>query len=237
MRPPNEYPPHTELSRQAVHMLVAVFALLLRWLSYPQALACAVAAIVFNAFILPRLPGGKRYLFRAEERERGFSRGILTYPISVFLLILIFPVPVAAAMWGALSFGDGLATLVGTRAGTRAGSRAGTGAGARAGGGPLPWNPKKTAAGLIAFVLGATPSVAFLYWWTLPNAGSSPPWWRSAAAQAMFNSPQVAGILAASLVAAAACAFLESLDTRIDDNLLAPLGGAIFMTGLIYALS
>jgi dolichol kinase len=209
---------HTEISRQVVHMLVALFAVLLRWLSYPQALACAVAAIVFNAFILPRLPGGKQYLYRADERERGFSRGILAYPVSVFLLILIFPVPIAAAMWGVLSFGDGLATLVGSRAT----------------GGSLPWNAKKTVAGLLAFVLGATPSAALLFWWALPNINASPPWWRLAAVQDKFSSLGVGEILILSFASAIVCAFLESLETRIDDNLLAPLGGAILMTGLIY---
>jgi dolichol kinase len=209
---------HTEISRQVVHMLVASFAVLLRWLSYPQALACAVAAIVFNVFILPRLPGGKRYLYRADEREHGFSRGIIAYPISVFLLILLFPVPIAAAMWGVLSFGDGLATLVGSRATGRS----------------LPWNPQKTAAGLAAFVLGALPSAAFLFWWTLSNADASPPWWRSAIVQAKFSSVGAVDIVVVSVVCAVVCAFLESLETRIDDNLLAPLGGAILMMGLIY---
>lgn len=199
-------------------MLVALLSVLLRWLSYPQALACAVAAIVFNVFILPRLPGGKQYLYRADERERGFSRGILAYPVSLFLLILLFPLPVAAAMWGVLSFGDGLATLVGSRAS----------------GGPLPWNPKKTVAGLLAFVLGAIPSAALLFWWTLPNVNSSPPWWRGATVQAKFSLLGVGEIFILSLGTAIVCAFLESLETKIDDNLLAPLGGAILMSGLIY---
>ena len=102
-----------ELSRQSVHMMVGAFTLLLRWLSYPQALACAACAIIFNVFILPRLPGSKSHLYRMDERERGFSMGILMYPVSVFLLIFSFPVPVAAAMWGDLSFGDGMATILG----------------------------------------------------------------------------------------------------------------------------
>jgi dolichol kinase len=218
MRSSGENPLKTEISRQVVHMLVALFAILLRWLSYPQALACAVAAIVFNVFILPRLPGGKQRLYRADERERGFSMGILAYPVSVFLLILLFPIPVAAAMWGVLSFGDGPATLVGSLAT----------------GGSLPWNSKKTVSGFVAFVLGALPSAAFLFWWTLPNIGSSPPWWRAAASQAKFSSLGSGEILILSFVVAIVCAFLESLETKIDDNLLAPLGGAILMTGLIY---
>lgn len=199
-------------------MLVALFALLLRWLSYPQALACALAAIVFNALVLPRLPGGKQYLYREEERARGFSRGILAYPIAVFTLIFLFPVPVAAAMWGVLSFGDGLATLVGSRPGGRS----------------LPWNAKKTREGMLGFVVGAVPAAAFLYWWTLPNVGSSPLWWRAESAQAAFGSLSLGRIAILSMATAGVCAFLESLDTKLDDNLLAPLGGAIFLTVMIY---
>jgi dolichol kinase len=209
----------SEISRQAVHMLVALFALLLRWLSYPQALACAVAAIVFNVFILPRLPGSRERLYRAGERESGFSVGILMYPVSVFILILAFPVPVAAAMWGVLSFGDGMATIVGSRVGNRR----------------LPWNRKKTLEGLLAFVLGGLPAAVFLYWWTLPNVASSPPWWRSSAANTLFGALGVGQITAVSLVTVIVCAFLETLETRLDDNLVAPLGGACVMVGLIYA--
>ena len=88
-----------ETTRQAIHMLVALLAFSLRWLSYPQALALAGALVFFNAFILPRLPGGLRLLYRPEERRRMLPRGIMAYPASVFLLILLFPAPIAAAMW------------------------------------------------------------------------------------------------------------------------------------------
>ena len=220
MQPASENSPRTELSRQAVHMLVATFALSLRWLDYPQALACAAGLIVFNVFILPRLPGSRRHLYRPEERESGFSRGILTYPISVFILIFAFPTPVAAAMWGLLSLGDGAATL----------------AGARAGGRPLPWNRKKSFAGLLACVLAGAPSAALLYLWALPNVASSPPWWRSPAAQDLFGSPGIGAVVAVSLLASLAGAILESLDTPLDDNLLAPLGAACAMAGLAHIL-
>ena len=210
-----------ETRRQAVHMMVGLFALLLRWLNYPQALACAVAAIVFNAFILPRLPGSTQSLYRAEERERGFSRGILMYPVAVFLLILVFPVSVAGAMWGMLSFGDGLATLAGSRANSRR----------------LPWNRNKSFEGLFAFVIGAAPSAAFLYWWTLPNVASSPMWWKSSRMLSLFGSPGIGRIALICLAVAVVCAFLESLETWLDDNLLVPLGGACVMAGLVYAFA
>ncbi len=220
VEPHRDNGPGIEASRQTVHMLVGTFALLLRWLSYPQALACAAGAIVFNSFILPRLPGSKQRLYRMAEREHGLSAGIFMYPISVFILILVFPVSVAAAMWGVLSFGDAFATLVGSRAGkTR-----------------LPWSKQKSVEGMVAFVLAAFPAAAFLYWWTLPNLAASPPWWRAAQPQEVFASPGVGMILAVSLASAIACAFLETLETPLDDNLVTPLGGACLMTGALYVL-
>lgn len=199
-------------------MLVGALALLLRWLSYPQALTLAAGLTVFNLFLLPNLPGAKRYLYRADERARDFSAGILLYPVSVFLLILAFPMPVAAAMWGALAFGDGMASAVGTRAGGRR----------------LPWNRRKSLAGLLAFALTAVPTVAFLYWWTVPNLSSSPPWWRSERSLSLFGSPAPGTIVLVSLVTGVVCAFLETLRLRIDDNIVAPLGGACVMVGLVY---
>jgi dolichol kinase len=199
-------------------MLVGACALLLRWLSYPQALGCAGAAVAFNTFILPRLPGSKEHLYRTGEHDHGLSAGIFMYPIAVLLLILIFPVPVAASMWGVLSFGDALATLVGSRCGRRR----------------LPWSAAKTAEGMGAFVLAGLPASVFLYWWTIPNLEASPPWWRSAAALEAFASPGMAGIVVVSFVCVAVCAFLETLETRLDDNLVTPLGGACIMTGMFH---
>ena len=220
MHPVSADKQHVETTRQIVHMLVALLALLLRWLTYPQALALALALVFFNAFLLPRLPGSMRFLYRTDERASGFSKGILAYPISVFLLILIFPVPVAAAMWAMLSLGDGAATLVGSRLGRV----------------PLPWNPKKTFEGLLAFVMFALPAIMFFYIWTAVNMGSSPPWWRSEEAVAVFGALSPSWVWAFAMITSIACAFLESLDTKIDDNLLAPLGGAILLTALIHAI-
>lgn len=199
-------------------MLVGALALLLRWLTYPQALSCAAGLVAFNVLLLPRLPGSKRFLYRADERERGYSAGILLYPVSVFLLILLFPLPVAASMWGMLSVGDGMATLVGSRVGKR----------------PLPWNPGKTLEGLLGFMAGSAPAAAFLFWWTVPNAGSSPAWWSSLLD--VFQSLNVTGILFITMIASVVSAFIETFKLPVDDNITAPLGGACVMTGMLYAL-
>jgi uncharacterized protein (TIGR00297 family) len=141
------------VARKVVHMAVGGIAFLLRYLGPLWAAACALAAVVFNLLLLPRL-GGKR-LWREAETARGTSWGIILYPVAVLLLILVFHrrLEVAAAVWGVLAFGDGMASLCGMAFGRR----------------KLPWNPKKSWAGSFAYVLFGTAGAAGLLLWTAPG--------------------------------------------------------------------
>jgi uncharacterized protein (TIGR00297 family) len=135
-----------ELARKALHIGTALFALLLPSLSWGAALAAAGVACLFNIFVLPRVAP---YFLRKEEGERRFSVGITLYPLVVFALLLLFRgnLPVAAAGWGYLAFGDGFATLVGM-----------------AMGGPrLPWNARKTLSGLVGYVVFGFLGASFLF--------------------------------------------------------------------------
>ncbi len=127
----------TEARRKAVHVGMASFALLLRWLDVRGAALCALGAFAFNLLVLPRLGG--RSLFREGDRARGYPVGILLYPLVVLALVLLFPrrLDLAAAGWGFLAFGDGFATLVGASLGGRR----------------LPWNPRKSWSGLLGYVV------------------------------------------------------------------------------------
>ena len=141
---------HSERARQGVHIGSAAFALLLRLLSWPQAAALAIVALLFNTVVLPRVGG--RTLYRPVDAARGFPLGILLYPLSVLLLILAFRerLDLVAAAWGVLALGDGSATLAGRSLRSA----------------PLPWNRDKSIAGSVAFVLfGAFGGIA-LAWWT-----------------------------------------------------------------------
>jgi uncharacterized protein (TIGR00297 family) len=160
--PPDARLGRGELLRKSVHIAVGSFALLLRDLTWPQAALMAVAACVFNWQVLPRLGGRK--LWRDAEHGAGYPLGILLYPLSVLALILVLrhDLWMAAAIWGVLAWGDGMASLVGMGAG-----------------GPrLPWNPRKGWAGLVAFVLFGTVASALLIAWTLhmPLRAWASPW-------------------------------------------------------------
>ena len=146
-----------ELGRKAVHMAVGGFAFAVRPLGAPLAAVAALAAILFNAFLLPRIGG--RNLWREGEARSGFALGIVLYPVAVLLLILIFArhLEVAAATWGILAFGDGMASIVGMAVGRR----------------KLPWNPAKSWAGSSAFLLFGGLAAAILLLWSAPGQYSA----------------------------------------------------------------
>ena len=120
-----------EWKRKAVHAGMGLFALLLRWLTWPEAAACALAALLFNLYAMPRIGRG---IYRDPSRPR--DTGIVAYAAAVLGLILLFrhDLPVAAALWAMLAFGDPAATI----------------AGKTLGGPALPWNPEKTWTGFLA---------------------------------------------------------------------------------------
>lgn len=138
---------YSETRRQVLHVAMAVFALLLRYLTWEQAAGMAVAALAFNAFLLARVAPG---IIRETDR-RGARAGVVYYPLAVLLLILVFRtrLDIVAAAWGVMAFGDGFATLAG-----------------RALGGPrVPWHPDKHLSGLAAFIVaGAIGGVALGAW-------------------------------------------------------------------------
>ncbi len=142
-----------EWKRKVVHIAVGGFALALRFLTPFQAALMAIAAFVFNWQVLPRI-GGKS-MWRQNELAQGRARGILIYPLSVLSLILVFHdrLWMAAAIWGLLALGDGMASIIG-----------------QALRGPkLPWNDDKGWLGLIAFVLFGTLGAFGLAMWTKPD--------------------------------------------------------------------
>lgn len=189
----------SESRRQAVHISMLGFALLLRYLAAWQAAGLAAAAFLFNRFLLPGL-GGRR-IARAEAR--GWDAGLLAYPISVLLLILIFSqyMHIVAAAWAIMAMGDGFATLFGKIYGRR----------------PLPWNRDKSWVGLFSFLLFGGLGAAAMTWWVV--------WGRPL--------PAAPGLLlAAPLAAALAGAFIESAPLRLNDNFTVPLGSAFFLYSL-----
>jgi uncharacterized protein (TIGR00297 family) len=193
---------HSEVARQLVHISMGGFALVLRWITWSQALALAGGALIFNLFVLPHLAA---QLYRPGDRARNLH-GIVYYPLSVVILLLLFPrrLDIVAAAWGMLAAGDGIATL----------------AGRAIGGARWAWNPDKTVAGTLAFIVAGTAAGVGLALWCRPVA-------LVPTAFAFFAVP----------VAAVAAAFVETIPIKLDDNLSVALsaGSTLWLGALVVA--
>jgi uncharacterized protein (TIGR00297 family) len=183
-----------ETKRQLVHIATGAFALLLRWITPTEAMVVAAAALVFNVYALPRIAAP---LFRRRERHRHVDPGIVFYPASMLLLILLFPdrLDIVAASWGIMAAGEGMATIVGRHVSSPV----------------IPWNRRRTVAGSAAFVVFGGAAGAFLCGWcahrVIPPAY---PWFS----------------VWMPIVAAVAAAAAETLPIRLDDNISVPVVSA-----------
>ena len=187
--------PYSETMRQWVHIGFGAVALLLPFLHWYQATILAACAIAFNISLLRKIAGGR--LHRPVELAHAMPVGLVLYPTSILILLLMLParVDIVAAAWGILAAGDGAATLVGRRYGSRR----------------WPWNRGKSVAGSAALVIAGGAAGAFLCWWCRPVIIPPPYLWFS------IGAP-----IAAALVAAA----VETVPIRLDDNLSVPLTAA-----------
>ena len=193
--------PHAERDRKVVHIAMGGFAFALRWFTWWEAALLASAAVLFNLFVLHRLAV---HLYRPGELTGSARSGIVLYPMSVLVLVLLFPtrLDIAGAAWAILAVGDGMATVVGT--GIRSGR--------------IPWNREKSIAGTLALFMSGALAGTFVAWWCRPNVTPTPELWFS-----------IAGPIVAALVAA----LVETIPSRLDDNISVPASAA----GVLWALT
>jgi uncharacterized protein (TIGR00297 family) len=197
-----------ETKRQTLHVSMLAFALLLRVLPLWGALLCATVAFLHNLYVLPRT--GRAKFYRPEDEARGYPLGILIYPVTVFLLILLFGshMPIAGAAWAILAFGDGFATIVGRAIGRH----------------KLPWCPDKSWEGSAAYVaFGGGAAVLVALW-----VGSPALDWLVATRHG-FGATSLAWLVLVCAAGAVTAALVETLPLGIDDNLSAPLVAGFVM--------
>lgn len=202
---------HSPLLRNAVHASAFFLCIIpLGALADPRTKTSCGATVVigtllfiaaFNVLVLPRLESGRR-IRRPGESVFG---GILLYPLTLALCFAVYPAFAAMAAWAAMAGGDAAASCAG-----RIFPRP-----------RLPWNPNKSWAGLLAFVLCALPCCLLALWWCPCPLFLT----------RMLN-PETPFVWTLAVLAAFAGAILESLPRPFDDNVRVPLG-----VGLILAVS
>jgi len=144
-------------TRKIVHISMLFFALLLPFLTWGEAAGAALAALAFNLFVLPRLEldlGKQAAVTDGESRPLAWT-GIVAYPASVLLLILLFGrrMEIVAVVWAIMALGDGLASV----------------AGETLRGPALPWNRQKTWSGFVAFIVAGSLGSFALGRWVDPS--------------------------------------------------------------------
>jgi uncharacterized protein (TIGR00297 family) len=184
-----------------VHIGFGGAALLLPYLTWYQASILAAAAVIFNIRLLRHIAGSR--LHRPDELDQRLPAGLVLYPTSVLLLLLMLPSrpDIVAAAWGILAAGDGAATLAGRRYGRR----------------KWPWNREKSLAGSAALFIAGGAAGSLLAWWCR---------------DAVVPPPYLGFSIGAPLVAALAAAAVETSPIRLDDNLSVPLSAAAVLWAL-----
>jgi uncharacterized protein (TIGR00297 family) len=134
-----------EALRKSIHIVTGLLVVSLKYVPWRIAALIAAVAVIGNWLILHRVVGK-----RVARDARGWDAGIILYPLSVCLLIIIFSwhIELAAVAWAILAFGDGTATLVG-----RATPIA-----------PLPWNGEKSWGGFLAFLVFGGAAACAVVW-------------------------------------------------------------------------
>ena len=205
------------LWRRHVHIAMGGFALVLRWFPFAGACALAVAAVVFNVYVVPRLPAVARSIHRDSETPGALRGGIFWYPVSVLIALCAFPLPVAAAGWGFLAVGDGAAGYVGERISSPR----------------LPWHGETTIGGAAAFLAFGSAAALGLFLFVRGNLAGSAPWWQGTAVAAHCASVGTASLAVVVVGVGFAAAVIESLPWRVDDNLTVCLGSGTLLTAVL----
>lgn len=128
-----------EAMRRIVHVSMVGFTLAIgRWDPIWISLAAALA-LALNLVILPALTS--RTLEKSEHQRFRWDPGLISYPLSVLIMSLIFwdHQFFIIVGWGAMAFGDPAAQYIGSRYGRK----------------KIPWNPDKTYLGSLAFLIAS----------------------------------------------------------------------------------
>ncbi len=185
-----------EVYRKLLHVLPGLLPFLLVLIPHDDPLDwIAMAVVVAIAVVLTVCYLSLRSRVSRPEEANFFSTA-LSYPATVLGTLLVFPAHAEFAMVVVImiGLGDGFAYICGKRFGRR----------------NLPWNPQKSWAGLLGFLVFSAPAATLAFWLEAQN-------------------PDVPLPLAALCcgLASVAAALAESWPTQLTDNLRVGVTAAI----------
>jgi uncharacterized protein (TIGR00297 family) len=165
----------------------------------------ALLAAAALAFNLHVLHRLASHLYRPGEITGSARSGIVLYPFAILALILVFPFRLDIA--GAAWAILAVGDGMATLVGTTVRSNR------------IPWNREKSVAGSVAFFISGAAAGTFVAWWCRPNVTPEPDLWFS---------------LGAPTSAALAAAFVETIPSRLDDNVSVPASAAAVLWALTF---
>jgi len=185
-----------EIWRKVLHMSPGLLPFLLVLVPHPDPLG---PVELINLSVLIAVLTG---VFLASHRivrrpgETDFLVTVLSYPGTILITLILFRANAefATVVLCVLAFGDGAAFVSGKLFGRK----------------PLPWNPQKTWAGSIGFVLCAAPTATMAYWLEAANP----------------SAPLVLAVICGT-AASIAGSLAESIETDITDNLRVGVAAAV----------
>ena len=190
-----------ESRRRLWHMTPGLLAFPLQFVSHADPLSPTLRGIILGVIGLLSLQiflGFRR--IQREQQETGLW-AVVGYALSVLGTIVLFPdrLEVGLALLGILAFGDGSATAFGKMLR-----------------GPvLPWNRSKTWAGFLAFIINGSLMSGWIYWGETQNP------------EALEMPLSLGRALLLTAPAVVLCAIVESVPSRINDNIRVGVVGAV----------
>jgi len=187
-----------ETRRRLWHFLPGLIALMLPLIPHQEVVRLWVMLIIVAfGIIVPAMLAIRYQHVYTRHQSEDIAPSIFGYVIPLTVLALLFrgtlEIPLAVA--AIISFGDGSATLCGLLTRSQR----------------LPWNPKKSVAGLAAFLVMGTLFATFLYW-----VEASP-----------AVAPWTAFLVVGPVVLV--CALVESLPSKVNDNMSVGLVAALLL--------
>ena len=182
-------------------MTPGLLAFPLQFVSHADPLSPTLRGIILGVIGLLSLQiflGFRR--IQREQQETGLW-AVAGYALSVLGTIVLFPdrLEVGLALLGILAFGDGSATAFGKMLR-----------------GPvLPWNRGKTWAGFLAFIINGSLMSGWIYWGETQNP------------EALEMPLSLGRALLLTAPAVVLCAIVESVPSRINDNIRVGVVGAV----------